>query len=103
MSRPKQHSDTPPPPRPEGLLDLPRFRVKGLRFKAGQPQDIPGLISSSSITDKAYKIGGRHTVEYVPMARHFLVTYKAADVTAYTMIHESVPLNVLLCEPVKAT
>jgi hypothetical protein len=83
---------------PKTFLDLPKIPVYGLKFKPGQPQSLPGCMADSSVTSD-FKEGNkskRHTVEYIPQIRHFLVTCYMHDRTERSLVHESVPLNVML-------
>lgn len=98
MSRNKPQTTEAPKYKPttEGFLDLPRVAgIRALIFDSKTPINIPGAVSASSVSDREYKKGGRHSIEFVPQLRSFLVTFYGTNIERI-LVHESVPLNVML-------
>ena len=77
--------------------------IKSLRFKAGDPQELPGKQTCSSVTNRKYDPAnkrGKHDVDYIPQIRHYLITFHdlERDQKIYAIIHESVPSSATLPE-----
>lgn len=91
------------PMRATDLLDFPRFPIKAIRFKANDPQELPGKHSCSSVTNRDYvdeNKRGKHNVDYIPQIRHYLITFHDLERSrkVYTLVHESVPSSATLPE-----